>query len=303
MNIYYKGTDITDDCDVVACRHTDTVGQCDFLEMEMEHAPVWNQWNPEADDEIRIEKDGYSTGKLYLAGVLPEEGRYRLWAASMPLAARARKYESFEKKTLSQIMNACAAGCGMKGKLYGLSGAAKYEYLIRENETAPAFISRILDREGAYLKALDGAVVGITLQYCSSLKPVCEITIEQDAQGVDYQRRDEKRLSGIDVATIYASGSATDAEGKGGRILLCSLPARENDEAKRWAKGLLTCKNALCETLAIEMEFHPGMTAMSRVTVNADGRMAGDWVIKTAEHEFIRKTTRVEMVRVPGSVG
>ena len=105
------------------------------------------------------------------------------------------------------------------------------------------------------------------------------------------------------MATIYASGSATDSEGMGGRILLCSLPARENDEAKRWAKGLLTCKNALCETLAIEMEFHPGMTAMSRVTVNTDGQMAGDWIIKTAEHEFIRKTTRVEMVRVPENVG
>lgn len=302
MNIYYQGTDITEDCDVVACRHTDTVGQCDFLEMEMEHAPQWDLWNPQADDEIRVEKDGYTTGKLYLAGVLPEEGRYRIWAASMPLAARARKYESFEEKTLSQIMTACAAGCAMKGKLYGLSGAAKYSYLIRDNETAPAFLARILEREGAYLKALDGAMIGITLEYAKGLKPVCEMTIEQDAPGVEYQRHDEKRLSGIDAETIYAAGGATDADGKGGRVTLCGLPIREADEANRWAKGLLMCRNAQCETLEIETEFHPGMTAMSRMTIQTDGRMAGDWIIHTVEHEFIRKTTRARLFRVPENV-
>lgn len=302
MNIYYQGTDITDACDVVACRHTDTTGRCDFLEMEMEHAPQWDLWMPAPDDEIRVEVDGYSTGKLFLADVLPEEGRYRLWATSLPLAARTRKYECFEGKTLQAVLSQVAASCGMTGKLYGLSGAQQYACLLRNGETAPEFLKRILEWEGAYLKAMDGKLIGIELEYAKKLKAVCEITIENDEMGVSYLRTDDKRLSGMDVTSVFADGAASDTDGRAGREARGDLPVREQGEADRWARGLLRCRNAGTETLEMNMEFHPGFTAMSHVSVQADGKRAGDWIIQTAEHEFIRRTTRAVLCRVPENV-
>lgn len=302
MNIFYQGKDITDACDVVACRHTDTVGRCDFLEMEMEHAPLWDQWQPAPDDEIRIEMDGYSTGKLYLADVLPEEDRYRLWAASMPLDARTRKNECFEDKTLNEVVSAVAASCGMQGKLYGLTGAQKYACLVRDAETAPEFIARILEWEGAYLKAMDGKLIGIAVEYAKTLKAVCEIELKEDEPGVAYLRTDGKRLTGIDIASVYAEGAATDTDGKAGRIVRGDLPVREKAEADRWARGMLTCKNAMAETLEMQMGFHPGFTAMSRVSIKADGARGGDWIIQRAEHEFIRGTTHARLMRAPQNV-
>lgn len=299
MKLLYQGKDITEYVSATQCRHADVAGgRCDVLEMTMEHAPQWHEWDPQADDEIQVSMDGYDTGKMYLANVLPEEGKYRIWASSLPVAAKVKKWQSFENKTLSGILSACAAECGMGSALYGISGALLYPYILRENETAPEFLSRIARMEGAVLKALNGRLVMIGIEYAQSLPVVSEITIKSSELGVTYQRSDKEHWSGVTAENIFGSGSASDALGKAGVQYFGDLPIKSAAQAKRWAKGLLISHNRTCERLILEDRFHPGMTAMSRVDIVGPGRESGNWLIDRVEHEFVKKVTRVEMTRV-----
>lgn len=302
MKLFYQGKDITTDCDIVACRHVDTAGRSDFLELEMLHAPVWSEWNPEPDDLIRVTESGYDTGKMYLAEVRPEGDRYRLWASSTPLAARAKKYKSFESKTIAQMLDDCAQECGMQAELFGVSGSAKCAFEIRNNETAPAFAQRILRREGAILKAMDGKLVGISLAYAQGLQTACGIRLDEGSEQTGYIREDAKRMSGADVQTAFASGSASDDEGKAGRIWLGNLPAESDAQAAKWARGILLYENSMCERLKLAMEFMPEVSALCRVQIEGSAQTEGMWNVLEAQHEMIKKETRLVLFRIAQGV-
>ena len=88
MRLIYEGKDITQYADVRKCVHRDvSFGRSDSLELELEHAAIWHSWNPQQDDRLQVMHDGYDTGSLYLNTILPEKGRYRILATSLPSAA------------------------------------------------------------------------------------------------------------------------------------------------------------------------------------------------------------------------
>lgn len=302
MKLFYQGRDITNDCDIVACRHADTVGRSDFLELEMLHAPVWSTWKPEPDDAVQVTEDGYDTGKMYLTQVRPEGDRYRLWASSTPLAARAKKYKSFEAKTIAQMLEDCAQECGMQAELYGVSGSAKCAFEIRDNETAPAFAQRILRREGALLKAMNGKMIGISIAYALGLDAACAIKLDEQSEQTGYIREDERRFSGADAETVFCRGSAQDADGKAGRMWLGNLPATSDAQAAKWARGILLCENSMCERLTLSMEFMPKASALCRIQIEGGAQTEGMWNVLEARHEMIRHETRLTLFRAAQSV-
>lgn len=299
MRLRYQGKDITEYVSVVEAKHTDVSGgRCDVLEMTMEHAPQWHEWDPQPDDRIRVQMDGYDTEDMFLSNVLPEEGKYRIWASSLPLRARVKKWQSYENRTLLDILSACAAECGMSGQIYGINGAITYPYLIRRMETAPEFLSRIARMEGACLKAVGGRLVMIGIEYAQGLAAAAEIEIKDGEQGVIYLRSDKERWSGITLHSPWGQGSAQDSQGRAGMQYVDNLPVTGGAQANRWARGLLISNNRMCERLIFEDKFHPAMTAMSRVNIVSRGPENGQWLIEKVEHEFVKKTTRVEMTRV-----
>ena len=305
MQLYYEGTNITDDVDVVKGIHRDVSGgRCDCLELVLENAAAWYRWQPKTDDVIRVTYGSYDTGELYLNTILPEAGKYRILATSTPSSARRKANGAYEAMKLSDIMTACAAECGMNSALYGVNGDILYPFLLRQDESAPAFLNRILGWEGATLKAYNGRLMGISIDAMQRMTAGQTIEITASQQGVRYLRRENAKISGVTIKTPFAEGRATDVAAVFANAeTYTHYPALDSAQAGRWSRGLLLLKNRQAEELHISMEFNPGLTAMSRIDIDSATDAAGEWLIDEVTHDFVRKSSSAKLLRCIATVG
>lgn len=301
MEITYKGQDITEMVAVRTCIMRDTCGlRCDSLELNFENAAGWYKWGPEEDDEIVVTHDGYTTGTMYLYTVTPEDGRYRIIATSRPAKARGKSTKSFEKKTLSNILQTCAADSGMGSQLHGVNGGATIPYIIRNgNEECAAFLAKLLMFEGAVLKCVNGKYSAIGITYAQGLDARVTLEIESPQKWIGYERVGDTYKS-VSIKTPYAEGSATDSAVKSSFKKLTfggELPVKDAGQASRWAKGILLSKNRKSELVTILDEFNPRYTAMGRVDIEGDTDASGEWLVEEVEHDLISLESTVKLHR------
>lgn len=299
MNLLYQGTDITPFVNITRCVHKDAShGRADCLELEMDHAATWYRWGPQTDDAIRLTHDGYDTGLLYLNSIFPARDKFKILATSLPSAARRRTWNTYQNETLDSIFRKCAAECGMDAKLYGIDGNLQYPFLLRQFEGCAAFLNRIGEWEGIAVKAFDGAFRAVSVDYAQGLPATENIRITTEQDGVTYTRRDNTKYKGITVATPHAEASAYDgAAGCTNHPILTHLPARDNVQAGRWARGLLVMHNRKAEELTIQCAFNAGMSAMIRVDVDGNMDANGEWLADEVTHDFINEQTTVKLLR------
>lgn len=299
MDVIYEGKNISDDVDVKRCVHKDVSGgRRDMLDIEFEYSNKWFGWQPQRDDKIRIELDGYSTGDLYVNTILPEHGRYRIIATGAKAAARRKAWASYEEKSLSAIMATCAAECGMEHGLYGISGGNVYPFIVRESEDGMAFLDRLLTLEGGRLKCLNGKLRGIGIEYAQGQAAGQTVELDSTQMQARYIHREDIKYAGITVQTPYAKASAFDSSVGGGvHPIISTLPALDNAQAGRWARGLLLDHNRTAEVLELGMEYNAGMTALARIDIESSTDAAGEWVVDEVEHDFVILKTKATLLR------
>lgn len=299
MEIYYQGKDITGFVIPRRCTVKDTAGgRCDSLDIEFENAASWYRWEPEEDDKILVALDGYDSGILYVNTFLPEDGRFRIYATSLPCKARRKQNRSFTGKTLEEIMQSAAMACGMDYALFGVNGETVIPYIQQEDEGSAGFLNRLLTCEGAALKCVSGKLTAIGILYAQERRAHQSIEIRADQQGVEY-RRSGSKLRGLTVKTACACAGATDESvpTSRGTEIVTEYPARDDVQAGRWARGLLLARNRPCESLMLQTEFNRGLTAMTRIDVTGNTDASGEWLIETAEHDLFNKKSSVLMHR------
>lgn len=299
MEIYYEGKNITDSVIPKKCIARDTCGErCDSLEIEFENAEDWIRWGPQQDDKILVTQDGYDTGTMYVNTVIPADGKYQVWATSLPCAARKKDYRSFAGKSIEEIMRQCAMSTGMDFRLFGVDKGTIIPYIQQNNESAAAFLHRLLMLEGATLKCVNGAYVAIGLLYAQERAAHQSIEITARQRGVDYTRNGAK-LESYTIRTPYASATANDLSRTGQRLSAVTgkYPAVTDIQAGRWARGLLLQHNRGCECLRIRTEYNIGFTAMTRIDVGGSTDAAGQWLIEEVEHDLMERTSTVKLHR------
>lgn len=298
VTLIYEGKDITGRVMVAQCVHKDVSrGVCDCLDIRLEEATTWMGWGPQTGDSIRVQRSGYDSGTLYVNTIIPEDRAFRILATAMKPGAKRVRYGSYQDKTLMQIMSMCAAECGMGIRLYGINGNIRYNYLIREHETAPAFMSRIARHEGAILKAINGNFAVIGIEYAQSLKAGQKIILDMTRSGIRYIDNRESKWTGAKIVSPWCTASATDSAGRGEVRTFTNLSLRDGAQAKRWAKGLLLDHNRQAEILVLEMVFNPGMTAACRVDITGNSSIGGTWITDAVEHDFMNDATRIWLMR------
>ena len=299
MEIIYNGTDITGYVQVKKCVCRDTsVDRCDSLDIEFENAAGWYRWQPEEDDQIIVSHNGYNTGIMYVNTILPVDGRFRIFATSLPCAARTRGYRSFTGNTIEEIMRICAISSGMDFKIYGLDGRITIPYIQRENEGCAAFLYRLLKLEKAALKCVNGKYVAIGYDYAQAMEPHQTLELAADQPGTEY-KRNGLTLRSLTVAAPYATASATDTSvpTSHSSSIRSELPVRNSAQAGRWARGLLFWENRQCESLEIQSEFNIGYTAMTRIDALGSTDVAGEWLIDEAAHDMINLRSKATLRR------
>lgn len=288
MRIYYQGTDITDLVQLRKCIVRDTAGgRCDSLEMEFENAAGWYSWGPEEDDRVSVVQDGYDSGTMYVNRIIPANGRFRIIASALPCRARTKGFRSYYMKTVEEIMHSCAMLSGMEHRIYGIDGSAVIPYIEREDEGCAAFLDRLLTLEGAVLKCVNGKMTAIGIEYAQDLSPVQTMELPADQQGTAYQRAGTTYKT-LTVKTPFAAGTATDTSVAGTHMHLtdCTLPALNDIQAARWARGKLLSLNRQCESVKIQGDFSPSMSAMVRLDIDSTTDAAGQWIFESVEHDL-----------------
>lgn len=299
MNIFYQGTEITSYVVVRSCVVRDTAGdRCDSLDIEFENAAGWDKWNPKEDNAISVYHNGYDSGIMYVNTVIPKDGKYRIFATSLPCKARNKSYASFRNNTLEDIVRKCAAASGMDYAFYGTNKAVVIPYIERNNEGCAAFLSRLLMLEGSVLKCVNGKYTAIDIQYAQSRNAMQTLAITSDQDGVEYSRNG-LALRKVTFSSPYAEASAYDAavEDNHNQLVISSAPVLNNAQAGRWARGKLLCFNRKCESLMIRNTFNLGFTAMERVDIDSQQSLYGAWIIEEVEHDLINLKTTATMRR------
>lgn len=304
MEIYYQGTKITDYVIPRRCVVKDTAGgRCDSLEIEFENAAGWYGWKPEEDDQILVEHDGYDSGIQYVNTIIPKDGHFLIIATALPCKARRKQYRSFVGKTVEEIMRSAAMACSMDYAIFGMDGQTIIPYIQQENEGSAAFLNRLLTCEGATLKCVNGKLTAIGLLYAQARHAHQTIEIKASQRGTEYTRSGAK-LRALTVKTPYASAGATDdaVPTNHSTETVSDYPALNDIQAGRWARGLLLARNRTCESVFLQSEFNRGLTAMTRIDISGDTDATGEWLIETAEHDFINKRSSVLMHRCIRSI-
>lgn len=299
MQLYYEGVEISGQADIVSCVHRETSGgRCDTLEMELDHADAWFRWNPQVDDKIIAAMNGYQTGILYLNTVYPQNGMYRIIATSVPSAARRKANASYSNLTLTDLIESCAAECGMESGLYEMDGDIRYSYLLRSDASAAAFMNHLAEREGAAFKTAGGrfAMIGTRNMQATDAGQVIQIGTNQ--QGVTYIKREDKKWSALRILTPEFECMAQDAgAAHGNYITMTNIPATNEVEAGRWARGLLLTHNRKAEKLTVSSEFNAGFSAMARIDIASETEMSGAWIVDEVEHDMVAAKSVATMVR------
>lgn len=304
MELYWNGTDITGKVNITGCIYRDAAGcSKDTLDITLDNAAQWYQWAPEEDDRITVNYNGFSTGEMYLDAVIPDRDQYRVIATSVKRAGIRRAWNVFRDATLAEIMDNCASECQMTWQLYGTDGDLRYRHIIRRNEKATSFMKRIMFMEGAALKAYNGKFRGIDIQFAQKREPAQTLWIDDQQDGIKYQRRALLKYSRVIVQTPYAHAEATDKSVSAQHeIIITNEPALDDAQAGRWARGMLTNLNREAEELRVEQGMNTNMTALARVDIDGGTDADGRWLVQEAEHDFYNKRTVTTMHRVIDTV-
>jgi len=304
LTLYYEGVDITDDVDIMECVCRDVSGgEADCLNLKVDHADKWFRWGPQKNDRLRVTRSGYDSKTLFLNTIVPEDGAYRIYATASRSVPQTPRWQAFEKKTLSAILSVCAGECGMGAALWGVSGGLMYEYLLRDNLGAAAFMQQLANREGAVLKALNGNYTAIGVQWAQGLAPMHRMELEDDQLDSEYIDRRDLSWQSVQIKTLFGTGLAVDGGAQGQRRVITDITVDDDAMAYRWARNILLMHNRQSEWLNIEMDFNPGYTAMVRVDVKSRTDAAGQWLVHEATQNLVDGRTRARLIRCVSGIG
>ncbi len=304
IQLTWNGTDITGYCTITGCIHREAAGgKSDTLELQLDRAATWYRWGPQEGDTISADMEGYATGDLYLAAVIPNGDQYRLIASGMKGAATRKAWDAFENKTFREILDRCTAEIGMTGKIYGMDERLLIPYCLRKNEGVAQFLNRIATMEGFKLKTWNGALRAIYLPWAEEQEPAQMIALNAKTGGITYRRRSSVAWTGLTVKSPWAEAIARDT-GIGGNSAptITTLPARSAAQAGRWARNLLKAHNRQAEELRIEQRLNAKMGALTRIDITGETDASGAWIVEEAEHDLLHRSTSALLYRVTDTI-
>jgi len=170
---------------------------------------------------------------------------------------------------------------------------------LRENEGSAAFLDRLGQMEGLAVKAVNGKMRGISVEYAQGLDAVKTFYIDPDRDKVTHTRQENQKYSTLTVLTPGARVIAQDSNAAwGNAITITGLSAMKAVQAGRWARGMLLMHNRQQERLVMKIPYEPSMCAMQRVDVDGTTDAKGAWIVDEAEQDLIDRSTAIKLVRV-----
>ena len=269
IQITYNGVDITEAVSINRCYHDMYAGgQSDTLHLRVNDTDhLWDAWNPENGDEIRVDYGTISTGVMFVSKAVPQNGIYDITAQSAPTSGFEVQHKAWQKVRLLQLGEEIAKRNGLTFSSYGVTDRM-YSYLLQDGIADFAFLNHRAMLEGCAFQVYDKRLVMYSEPYMESIAPteVLEVTIDGDYK---YNGRRADLYGSCIVENGLYSGSFAVANGSA-RVYRPKTTggAGSADEAKRFAAGFLRSVNKGCYSGYVRSRILPGYAAGSVVELS-----------------------------------
>lgn len=270
IKVTYKGADITESVSINACIHDMyAAGRSDTLFLRLnDAAKLWDLWNPQPGDDLRIDYGASSTGTMFVRSAVPENGLYTIRAMSAPSSAMLEvTNKGWAKVRLSQIGQEIAARHGLSFKSYGVTDQL-YSYVLQQGISDFLFLDRRAKLEGCAFLVYDKTLVLYDVAYMEATEPQETLTVPLGGD-YKYMNRSERLYGSCEVESGAYSGTFSAGNGAA-RVLRPDIAGGigSNAEAARFAKSMLRDANCMCLNGWVRTGgILPGYAAASTVTL------------------------------------
>ena len=264
IQLTYNGVDITSKVSISRCWHDMyAANQSDILQIRLNDADVlWDKWAPAVGDEIQVDFGAISTGVMFVSGVMPQNGYIDIQAQSAPASGFELQNKSWQRVKLLQIGEEIAKRNGLSFQSYGVDDRL-YSYILQKNESDFSFLSRRARLEGCSFLVYNKTLVLYSEAYMEAVAPSEVLQIALDG---DYKYTDSR-------FSLYGSCQVNAGIYTGEYVADRNTPRKykptdigtigSNQEASRFAKGLLRFVNKGCYSGFVRANIMPGYAPAS----------------------------------------
>lgn len=301
MNVFIDGTSIGAHAEVTGAQVTDCAGgRADSCTITLRGGDALSGWGlgdavQAGSLSVELEDGGFSTGAMMLQSVESRNGDTILHATSLPQQARETGWDCFEQVTLGSLLHLGAQRMGLKGaKLYGVKERTLLRRVVRRNVSWPEFLEHTMRLEGGTVKLEDGYLLAFDL--CALFGQELDEAVLDAQERPKLFIRPKCRFLTVRSGLISARAEDTAVAGSASKTVT-DEQIYSQEQAMRAARGLLLMRNLESEVYTREIELDTGIAAMSRVYVRGGGEAGGKWFVARCTHDFIRKSTALDMRR------
>lgn len=302
MSIFYNGTAITADVQPTSLLITDNAGgKPDSLAIVFsDNEGRWSQWKPAKNDSLQIKESGFDTGMMYTDELVQTAGKFEIKALSIPQNAKTARSQAWENVRFMEIVTEIAARHGFGVQTFNVANHL-YERVDQSEEPDLSFLAYRCMLEGYALKINNHNLV--IYDEVKEEQKETDITIYQsDMHGAFEFRNKSTDIYGkciVRSQTLKSYIQGTFADNViFSPTLKRNIYASHQDEANRWAKGILRSFNKYAITGSFSIDLNLNLAAGTCINVRDTGMFDEKYFIDRLVHDLIHNRTKLA-VRKP----
>lgn len=271
INVIYKGKDISESVSINTCYHDMYAeGQTDTLHIRFnDNEHVWDEWNPQTDDEISVEYGAIKTGKMFVQKTRPSNGLYEIIATSAPASYKDKRSKSWQKIKFIDMAKEIASHHGLSFEVYGVADVL-YNFVMQSNESDFSFLSKRCILEGCAFLVYDGKLILYSQTYMEGQKATDPIYLSTKSN-YEFEDKSGERFGECKIEQGAYTGSYKAQNGST-KVFIPEMdfPISNNAEAVRFAKNCLRQANKNAYTGHFYSNVLVGYAAGSMAKIEAE---------------------------------
>lgn len=302
IKVTYENVDITSSIQVNKCIHNESSGgKADSLNIHFADPDgLWSKWKPKKGERIMVEKDGLSSGVMFVDKIGLDGGIFKLGARSLPPAVKTKKYRLWESIRFIKLANDLAASAKLSLETHGVTDYL-YEFFSQNNETDLQTLNRLCIREGYVLKIYDEKAVIYNEKELEVSDPALEL-LNSDMLS-EFEDKSDAIFSACEVKYVDTSGGYisyifSSPAGTLGEVLNIDEQIFSYSEAARVSKAYLRYANKFEVTGGLRLEFNPKIAPGNTILLAKVGLFEGKYFIHEAINDLVSNKRALKVRKV-----
>lgn len=297
LKVLYNDIDITKDITVIECEHEmNSEDKPDEIKIKFaDNNHLWDGWNPNNTDTIKVIDGIAKTGKMYIQSVLPENGYMNLTGTSIPDKMRKvikENNKSWSNVKFLQVITEIAGRNGLSLESHNVENRT-IPFIEQENISDLKFLAEKCELEGCSFVVYDGKLVLYSPEAIEKSTPVKTVTIKDDTN----YKYDDNSINAYGACEIDNGSMAgyASAENKNENVFRKILKGYIDNETEGnlYAKNILAKMNRSLKTGSFQTDIMRDLSAASLVALNTPGATSnnGNVFYTKVRHDYVKKKT------------